>query len=139
LEKKLYEKWVKIYWLKIMVKKIDSSKLMFIALKFNDRINARDLEGLAELMTDDHIFIDNSGDVHKGKEEMVKGWNDFFTNYPDYQNIFTDVTVNESVVIMNGYSTCSNEPNLNGPSIWTAKIRDDKVSEWRVYWIDTNG
>ena len=116
----------------------NSSRLMYVALAFNEKINQRDLEGLSALMTDDHTFIDNSGDITKGKEEMTKGWRSFFGSYPDYQNIFTSIIVNEGVVIMNGYSTCSNEPNLVGPSIWTAKIREDKVSQWRVYWIDTS-
>jgi len=111
---------------------------MYVALAFNEKINQRDLDGLSELMTEDHTFIDNSGEVTKGKEEMTKGWKKFFESFPDYQNIFTSVIVNEGVVVINGYSTCSNEPKLNGPSIWTAKIHGDRVTEWRVYWIESN-
>jgi hypothetical protein len=37
---------------------MDSSKLILTALKFNEKINLQDLEGLAELMTTDHTFID---------------------------------------------------------------------------------
>ena len=113
----------------------DSSRLMTIALKFNEKINQQDLEGLAELMTEDHTFIDNSGEITKGKETMKKGWKDFFKTYPDYQNIFTTVTTQNNTVIMIGYSTCSYKP-LNGPSIWTAKIHNNRVSEWRVYWLN---
>jgi len=36
---------------------MDSSKLMLTALRFNERINQQDLEGLAELMTDDHTLM----------------------------------------------------------------------------------
>ncbi|MFX1506067.1 MAG: nuclear transport factor 2 family protein [Promethearchaeota archaeon] len=111
---------------------MDSFDVMMIALKFNERINQRDLSGLVKLMTDDHIFIDNSGDV----DNMEEGWRQFFASYPDYRNIFTSVTVTDNVTVMIGYSTCSNEPRLNGPSMWTAKIRDRRVSEWRVYWMD---
>lgn len=118
---------------------VNSSHLMFVVLAFNEKINQQDLKGLSTLMTDDHTFIDNSGDVTKGKDEMIKGWQNFFDSYPDYQNIFTSVIVNDGVVVINGYSTCSNEPKLNGPSIWTAKIRGDKVSQWRVYWIESSG
>ncbi|UCG00434.1 MAG: hypothetical protein JSW11_12390 [Candidatus Heimdallarchaeota archaeon] len=84
-------------------------------------------------MTEDHMFIDNSGDVDNN---MKEGWRQFFANYPDYRNIFTSVTVADNVVVMIGYSICSNERRLNGPSMWTAKIRDRRVSEWRVYWLD---
>lgn len=106
---------------------------MMVALKFNEKINQRDLSGLLELMTDDHVFIDNSGARDRN---MKEGWNAFFQNYPDYRNIFTSVTVTENVVVLIGYSTCSNERRLNGPSMWTAKIRHGQVSEWRVYWLD---
>ena len=108
---------------------------MFTALRFNEKINQQDLEGLAELMTDDHTFIDNSGDITRGKDAMKKGWKEFFETYPDYRNIFTTVTVQNNVVVMVGYSICSYKP-LDGPSIWTAKIRDGRVSEWRVYWLN---
>ena len=112
---------------------MDSFDIMMVALKFNEMINQRDLDGLVELMTDDHTFIDNSGDIDKN---MKVGWKEFFENYPDYRNIFTSVTVKNNVVVMVGYSTCSNERRLNGPSMWTAKIHSGCVSEWRVYWLD---
>ncbi len=43
--------------------------LLLVALRFNEKINQRDLEGLAELMADDYTFIDNSGEVTKGISE----------------------------------------------------------------------
>ena len=113
---------------------MDSSKLMLIALKFNEKINLQDLEGLAELMTEDHTFIDNSGLITKGKEVMKEGWRQFFMKYPDYRNIFSSVVVQDNVVVMVGYSKCSYKP-LDGPSIWTAKVHRGLVSEWRVYWL----
>jgi ketosteroid isomerase-like protein len=112
---------------------MDSFDIMMATLRFNEKINERDLEGLVALMTDDHTFIDNSGDVYKN---MKEGWREFFENYPDYRNVFTSVTVEDNVVVMLGYSTCSNEPCLNGPSMWTAKVHDGRVSEWRVYWLN---
>jgi ketosteroid isomerase-like protein len=114
---------------------MDSSKLILTALKFNEKINQRDLEGLAELMTDDHTFIDSFGEVTKGKDVMIEGWRDFFGKYPDYRNVFTFVAVQDDVVVIVGYSSCSYK-RLDGPNIWTARIRDGCVSEWRVYWLD---
>jgi uncharacterized protein (TIGR02246 family) len=114
---------------------MESSELMLVALKFNEKINEQDLEGLAELMTDDHTFIDNEGNVTRGKNVMKEGWRDFFNKYPDYRNKFTAVTVLNNVVVMIGYSTCSFKP-LDGSNIWTARIQDEHVSEWRVYWLN---
>jgi uncharacterized protein (TIGR02246 family) len=114
---------------------MNSSKLMSVALIFNERINEQDPEGLAELMTDNHVFIDSEGNKTKGKNVMKEGWRDFFKEHPDYRNKFTNVTVLDNVVVMIGYSTCSHKP-LDGPNIWTAKIRGGHVSEWRVIWLN---
>lgn len=111
---------------------MDDTDLISIALRFNECINNRNLTGLGELMTEDHVFIDIPGEVHKGRDMMVPGWFSFFRNYPDYRNNFTHIEVKEGLVIMVGFSECSHE-QLDGPAIWTAKIRDGLVSEWRVY------
>ncbi|MFW9918808.1 MAG: nuclear transport factor 2 family protein [Candidatus Thorarchaeota archaeon] len=106
------------------------------ALQFNAYINNHDLKGLSLLLTDDHTFIDSSNEVHQGKEVMVESWRDFFSSYPDYQNIFDHVTIHNGLTVMIGQSRCTYAP-LNGPAIWTAKIREGLLSEWRVY-LDTS-
>jgi hypothetical protein len=89
-------------------------------------------------MTDDHTLIviaNNKGETTKGKNVVKEGWREFFKKYPDYRNIFTCVTIQDNVVVMVGYSTCSFKP-LDGPNMWTAKIRGGRISEWRVCWLD---
>jgi ketosteroid isomerase-like protein len=64
-------------------KEINSSHRMFVALafnekinqqdSFNEKINQQDLKGLSALMTEDHAFIDNSGEITEGKKEMTEG------------------------------------------------------------------
>jgi len=115
--------------------RMDSFDVMMVALRFNEKINERNLEGLAELMAEDHAFVDSDGTVTKGKTVMKDVWAKFFDLYPDYRNVFTSVTVQGNVVVMVGYSTCSYKP-LNGPTMWTAKVHGGRVSEWRVYWLD---
>jgi ketosteroid isomerase-like protein len=112
-----------------------SSELMLTALRFNEKINQRDVDGLAELMTDDHKFVDDAGNVTKGKSAMKEGWREFFEKYPDYRNEFTSVTVHDKVVVMVGHSMCSFKL-LDGPNIWIAKIAGGRVSEWRVFWLN---
>ena len=53
-----------------------------VVLHFNESINNRDIEGLSNLMTENHVFIDSSDDIHRGKESMIKSWIDFFNSYP---------------------------------------------------------
>jgi len=109
--------------------------LIHTAVRFNERINQRDADGLAKLMTDDHTFIDSKGGVTRGKAVMMDGWRDFFEKYPDYKNDFNCVTVQDDIVVMVGRSSCSFKP-LDGPNVWTAKIEGKKISEWRVIWLN---
>lgn len=103
------------------------------ALLFNQQISQRSVEGLSELMTEDHVFKDGSGEKVEGKARMLEGWSNFFKSYPDYGNVFRRLESRGDVVVMLGYSTCSNEEALEGPAIWTARIENDLVAEWRVY------
>src|SRR5262249_3974990 len=103
-----------------------------IALQFNDCINRRDLDGLAALLTDDHTFIDSAHAAIHGKERVVEAWSGFFALFPNYRNIFERVESRQDLVAIMGRSTCS-EPQLDGPALWTAKVRGEQVAEWRVY------
>jgi ketosteroid isomerase-like protein len=102
----------------------------FVVLQFNECTNNRDIEGLSILMAEEHVFIDSSDDIHRGKEADIKGWINFFNLYPDYKNHFTLIESRDNFVLISGYSTCSFEP-LDGPALWTAKIEYDLVAEWR--------
>lgn len=103
-----------------------------IALLYNEQINARSVEGVASLMPEDHVFIDIPGKVHNGKEYMLQCWVEFFDEYPDYKNIFIRVENQNNFVIMLGHSVCSYEP-LDGPAIWTAKIKNNLVALWQIF------
>ncbi|MHA2226654.1 MAG: nuclear transport factor 2 family protein [Candidatus Hodarchaeales archaeon] len=102
-----------------------------VALLYNEHINTRNLEGVIALMADNHQFIDTKNRV-ENKEQMKKSWAEFFDEYPDYINVFHTVISRDNLVILLGHSECS-EPALDGPAIWTAKITDDQVAEWRIY------
>jgi protein-S-isoprenylcysteine O-methyltransferase Ste14/ketosteroid isomerase-like protein len=102
-------------------------------LAFNDAITERDLAALGSLMTEDHTFIDSDGNVISGRDEVLDAWRGFFEAFPDYRNVWTSVAVEGESVVALGHSVCPNEPRLDGPAIWTAKVRRGRVSEWRVY------
>jgi uncharacterized protein (TIGR02246 family) len=104
-----------------------------VVIAFNEAINRRDLDALAELMTDDHRFIDTAGTVVAGKDAVLAAWVGFFESYPDYRNDWSEVTSQGAAVTATGGSVCSNEPALHGPALWTADTRDGKLTEWRVH------
>lgn len=102
------------------------------ALQFNEYINNRDINGIRSLMTEEFTFIDIPGKMEKGKELMTKNWKSFWEEFPDYKKIITRVESQDNFVVLIGYSTCSYEP-LDGPAIWTAKIKDDHVALWQIF------
>ena len=102
-----------------------------VVVAFNDRINARDLAGLTDLMTEDHTFVDPAGAVVRGRAACTAAWRGFFAAFTDYRNVFAAVVADGDTVTVIGRSTCS-EPALAGPARWTATVRDGKVACWQV-------
>ena len=103
-----------------------------LTVEFNEHINNRDLDGLAKLMTNDHTFIDTADHVIRGKSDCLEAWREFFKLFPDYRNAFDRLIVEDDRVIVVGRSTCSDR-RLDGPALWVAKAKDNKLAEWRVY------
>jgi ketosteroid isomerase-like protein len=110
---------------------MDTEEAKKAVLKFNDCINARDIARLSQMMTDDHVFIDTAGNRVSGKPACVGAWQSFFVAFPDYRNDFAQISTNEELLVIVGRSSCS-DPRLDGPALWTAKVRGHLVSEWRV-------
>jgi ketosteroid isomerase-like protein len=113
------------------MREMNDSDPKLIALLYNECINNQDLNGLILMMSEDHKFIDIKNRVET-KEQMKESWRSFFEQYPDYKNVFHTIISRDNFVIMLGHSECSHEP-LDGPAIWTAKIVNGKVAEWRIY------
>jgi ketosteroid isomerase-like protein len=103
-----------------------------IVMSFNDCITRRDIEGLSDLMTEDHVFIDAANRRVSGKQTCIAAWASFFTTFPDYRNIFDRVSLTDGKAVMVGYSVCSDN-RLSGPALWTARVVGGLISEWRVY------
>lgn len=103
-----------------------------LASKFNAWINSADLEGLASLMTDGHIFIDSLGSVVSGKSAALAAWSSFFRAFPDYRNEFERHREAGDVVAIQGRSLCS-DPRLRGPALWRAEVREGKIARWQVF------
>jgi uncharacterized protein (TIGR02246 family) len=107
-----------------------------ITLKFVERINARDADGLAELATEDFTFIDHDGDVYSGREEMRKGFDDYFTAYPEYVIHVAKVLRSGDAVAIVGQTTGSHiAPEIEAVEtvLWIARLRGGLVAEWRIY------
>ena len=73
-----------------------------IVQAFNNAINERDVNLLSSLMTEEHTFVDASGAVHSGRKEMIHGWKDFLSMFPDYKNNFDSILQDGNLVVALG-------------------------------------
>lgn len=107
-----------------------------VALAFIERINARDLDGLTALLTDDHLFIDYRGNEERGRDLVREGWAGYFRAYPDYRIRVDHVLTSGDGVAIVGRTTGSHvgpDVEANEAVVWTADIDHGRVAEWRIY------
>ena len=104
---------------------------------FIDHINAHDVDGLAELMSDDHRFIHALGNEVVGKEQMTAGWRGYFEWFPVYA-IEVNETFNQGdTFAMLGFAAGSfkgkAENSWRLPAAWKAIVKDGRVTLWQVF------
>lgn len=110
-------------------------------LQFMDRINQHDVDKLAELMTEDHVFIDSLGNSVRGREKTRAGWRGYFAFCPDYQVSHEEVFENGNIVAVFGSAGGTIAANGKPPpenkwrtsAAWMAVVEKGLVKEWRVY------
>jgi len=110
-------------------------------LQFLERINQHDADKLAELMTEDHVFIDSLGQSTRGRENMRAGWRGYYAFCPDYwvshEEIFQDGNL-VAVFGSAGGTIAANDKLLpenkwRVSAAWLATVEHGLVKEWRVY------
>ena len=112
-----------------------------IALEFVDHINSHDTASLANLMTEDFLFVDGLGQEVRGWRNMDLGWKGYFELFPNYSIQVDDVFAQGAMVGLFGFAqgtfAVGNQmPKENSwriPAAWKAVVRDGLVAEWRVY------
>ena len=110
-------------------------------LNFLERINQRDAGKLAELMTEDHVFIDSLGQAVRGREKMLGGWRGYYAFCPDYWVSHEEILSNGNMVAVFGAAGGTVAANGKLPvenkwritAAWLAIVENGLVKEWRVY------
>ena len=104
---------------------------------FIDRINAHDVDGLAELMTAAHRFIDPHGNEVVGKEKMTAGWRGYFEWFPVYSIEVNEIFEQDGTFAMFGFAGGSfkgkAEASWRLPAAWKAIVKDGRVALWQVF------
>jgi ketosteroid isomerase-like protein len=108
-----------------------------VALAFIARINAHDVAGLCDLMTEGHVFIDALDGRFEGRENMRVGWKEFFRLFPGYRiRIETTTAAGETVGLFGaaaGRYKDGPKKTWGVAAAWKAVVADGLVAEWRVY------
>src|SRR5215510_7291327 len=104
---------------------------------FIDCINAHEVAGLADLMSDDHLFIDAHGNEVRGKEKMTAGWRGYFEWFPDYYIEVNETFTAGDACALLGFAGGSfkgkAEATWRLPAAWKAIVSDGRVTLWQVY------
>lgn len=110
-------------------------------LAFLNRINQHDADRLAELMSDDHVFIDSLGKRVEGREKMRAGWQSYFTFCPDYWVSHDETFHDGGHVAVFGEAggtvaeVCASPPDnkWHAYAAWLAIVENGLIKQWRVY------
>jgi len=103
-------------------------------LEFLSRINQRDAGRLAELMTEDHVFVDSLGRAHRGRENMRTRWQIYHAMCPDYWVSHDWIAGDGPVVAVFGAAGGTMEGVVwRTPAAWRAVVEGGLVREWQVY------
>jgi ketosteroid isomerase-like protein len=81
-----------------------------VALEFVECINNQDLDGLIDLMTDDHkmLILDESPEC--GREVMREAWAGYFSAFQEYKIFIHKAVALDEVVVLIGRTTDSHIP-----------------------------
>jgi len=125
----------------------DTSHDADVVAAFIAAINRHDAAALADLMAEDHTFIDSSGRRVSGRKEMIVGWKAYFAMFPDFEiHVDTTMTANGTVAIFGSVSATYNgkrglvpKNRIAMPAAWKASVANGKVRLWQVYCDWTEG
>jgi len=106
------------------------------ALEFVRRINDRDLAGVVEMMTDDHVFADSGGAIQRGRDVMRAGWQSYLTSFPAYRiRVERVLRGGDDVALVGSVSGSHAGADAERDQVvaWAVAVRGEQVAGWRVY------
>lgn len=73
---------------------------------------------------DDHEFVDSAGSRVVGRQACLEAWRGFFASFPDYKNVFAQVTLveDDTVCVITGHSECMSNEMLAGPALRSERV-----------------
>jgi ketosteroid isomerase-like protein len=109
-----------------------------VTISFLDCINRGDLDGLVDLMSDDHSLEVITETPLTGRDDNEEAWYSYFNSFPNYV-IYPRRICEETpgVVAVLGHTTGSHlelpdEDEVKLTLIWVAHVVDGLVTRWRL-------
>ena len=120
---------------------ITMSNLIEVVLRFEEHINAHNIEAICALMTSGGEFIDSLGNGIQGLAKLRSAWEGYFKMVPDYSITHLKIFANGDTVAVFGSAQgtfsqdgrISKENFWKTPAAWRAVIKDGKIAVWQVY------
>jgi ketosteroid isomerase-like protein len=106
-------------------------------IAFIDRINHCDLEGLLDLMAEDHVLQVLSEPPVAGKAALRPAWRAYFDAFPDYVVYPRRMTQEGNRVAVLGHTSGSHlglpeDEESRIDVIWTGEVRDGLIARWSI-------
>lgn len=110
-------------------------------------INRRSSPEIADLMTEDHTFVDSAGGAVFGRDKTVAGWDTYFRMFPDYTIRAECILRDKGLVAVFGSAAgtykgkrgCVPENRIEMPAAWRAVVENGRVKVWQVFADWTEG
>jgi hypothetical protein len=106
-------------------------------LSFIDCINRGDVDGLGELMSDDHALTVLDEAPLVGRAANIDAWRGYFTSFPTYVIYPSAMAEADATVAVLGTTTGSHldlpdEDERRITVIWVAGVAEGVVSSWQI-------
>lgn len=121
---------------------LDSPQLMRqTVLAYVDAINAHDVNGIINLMSENFSYTNSAGDTVHGRAYMRQEWRKYFDTYPDFEIHVERVIADENGVAVFGsaegtYATADSDPDANHWHVRAAYLgltQGGKITVWQSF------
>lgn len=99
-------------------------------------INAHDFRALAELMTENHAFVDAAGVRQSGRALMESRWVEFCRLFPSYKIESVEILAAEAHWAVFGWVSFDGGGDLKKtrtPAAWRVTVEAGQIAEWQVF------
>ena len=108
-----------------------------LAVSFVDCINRADIDGLIELMSEDHSLEVFDEEPMVGANANRDAWIDYFMSFPDYVIYPRRIAEIDGGAAVLGHTTgshlgLSDDDEKTLTLIWVAHVEDGAVTRWRL-------